>query len=185
MIDQKVLTTKLLLIAKHFQKDLLPEVMSVWAEYLNAELNTDEFEQAVKEVILHSRFFPTAGEFVEKIKGNKEAQAIREWQSVVTAAAGREEAIAYLSTRGKVALQAIGGLRAIALAEDRLREKLEKNFIAVHCQCSDKDARSLPPSPSPMPTVEREESAPIPDHVKAKMDDLMQKMSIKNGRGNR
>jgi hypothetical protein len=179
MIDQKVLTTKLLLIAKHFQKDLLPEVMSVWAEYLNAELTTDEFEQAVKEVILHSRFFPTAGEFVEKIKGNKEAQAIREWQSVVTAAAGREEAIAYLSTRGKVALQAVGGLRVIALSEERPREKLEKNFIAVYCQCSDNDARSLPPATSEKAEAKEEfVISPPPESLKRRMEELKNKMSI-------
>ena len=185
MIDQKVLTSRLPLIAKHFQKDLLPEVMAVWGEYLNQELTTEEFDQAAKEILLHSRFFPTAGEFVEKVRGGKEAQAIKEWQNVLHASAGREEAIAYLSSRGKVALHAVGGLRTIGLAEERSRERLEKSFIAVYVQCADKDAKTLPPSVSQAQnttTRDSEESVPIPDHIKAQMEDLIQKIGVKRAK---
>ncbi|PHJ65040.1 hypothetical protein VF04_04465 [Nostoc linckia z7] len=183
MITQEKFEKAIAILQTYFSKKIEPEAaLAIWQEYLGDNLNDAELGQAVKEAIIqcrpHPSFMPTPKELVAFVNGGKEVQAIREWQDVLSAASGRKDAIAYLSVRGKVALSAIGGLHAIGAAEERVREKMEKNFIVVYCQCSDKDSRSLPmASPSQEPT--QQDFVPMPEEIKAQMKDLFSK----KGRG--
>lgn len=186
MIDPIVFKNKLTIISNHFDRKLQPEVITVWLKYLNNELTTQEFEEASDQILISSRFFPTAQDFVEKVKGAKEARAAQEWQQILTAAARNDqEAIVYLSNRAKVALRVIGGLNEVGYADDNKRGRLEKNFTTVYCQYADKDANTLPPA-QPKPKQKEQptefEVVPIPPDLKARMDALAQKRGISRKR---
>ena len=71
MIDQQVFLTGITLMSNHYDRKLAPSVLGIWKEYLDKALTTEEFQQAVKMTILSSRFFPTAKELVEAIKGDE------------------------------------------------------------------------------------------------------------------
>ncbi|MHC5939549.1 hypothetical protein [Nostoc sp.] len=177
------------LLMKHFEKQLDPKVLEIWKDELDQYLTDDELAEAGRQLILtfeqrYRGHFPTFKQLFDTINGSKESKAVQEWQSVVLAAShGDESKLAYISTRGRVALHAIGGLRVVAMAEDYKRVQLEKSFITVYCQSVDKDAKTLPPSVSQPPTVRSEEEfAPVPEHIKQQMEQLKIKLSM-NGNG--
>lgn len=79
MIDSSVWIRGLTLLCQHYQRQMLDEVALMWKQYLDERLTTQEFEQAVKVIILESRYFPTAKELVEAVKGDRELLAAAEW----------------------------------------------------------------------------------------------------------
>jgi hypothetical protein len=188
MITQEKFEKAIAVLQTYFSKQIQPEsALAIWQEYLSDNLTDDELTQSVKQAIIqcrpHPSFMPTPKELVAFVNGGKEAQAIREWQDVLSAASGRKEAIAYLSARGKVALNAIGGLNAVSLAEERLREKMEKNFTTIYSQCSDKDSHFLPSaSASPRKPERQEEFVPMPEETKAQIKDLARKISMRQSK---
>lgn len=184
MITKEIFNYGMELLACHFGKELDDRVKGIWFTYLDEELQSEEFLSSVKHSLLHSRFMPTAGELVEFIQGGKQSKALIEWQSVLKASARADESmIAYLSTRGKVALQALGGLRVVGAAEVKDRDRMERNFVTVYCQCSDRDAKSLPASSEEVSRQPQEhEAAPVPEHIKQQMEALKQKVGM-NGAG--
>lgn len=182
-IDLKSFDKGLSLLEQNYERKLPDAIKAIWFEYLDKHLNNAEFAAAVKHVILHSRFMPTASELVEHVHGTKQAQAVKEWQFVLKAASGRNEVLTYLSNRARVALQAIGGIHAVAMADEYGRNRLEKSFSTVYCQCSDKDARMLSQHSCSAPQDGAEDTndlSPMPEHIKAQMEALSRKMGMNN-----
>lgn len=175
------------LLQQHFNRNLTAEAIAIWREFLDDNLNDEEFTQAIKEAILGCEFFPTARKLVEFVNGGKESQALREWQTIIRAVARADESqLAYISIRGRVALQAVGGINTVGAADDKGRDNLQRQFTTVFCQCPEKDARSLPPAavnPHPQSTSGKEYS-PVPENIKAAMDELAKKRGMKGRRDN-
>jgi hypothetical protein len=183
MIEKKIFNYGMELLDSYFSKKLNEAVKGIWFEYLDKELTTEEFLTAVKNALLHSRFMPTAGDLVGFIHGGKEAKALIEWQVILRASASSqdESGVAYISTRARVALQAIGGLRTVGIAEEFRRHQMEKQFITVYCDCSDNDAKSLPQTSSAPQSENRfseTESVPPPAHVHDEIAALKAKFSM-------
>lgn len=168
------------LLQQHFNRTLSEDVIAIWREYLDDTLDDEEFTQAIKEAILSCEFFPTAKKLAEFVNGSKEAKASQEWQSVILAAnRGDESQLAYISQRGRVALHAIGGLKTVGLAEEYKRNQLEKSFVTVYCQCTEKDAKALSPATSqPLAAKSDEEFTPVPEDLKRQMEQLKAKLSL-------
>ncbi len=82
-------------------------------------------------------------------------------------------------TFAQVALRAIGGITTVELAQDFHRPRLEKNFVAVYCQCSDRDALMLQPSVTVAPIAEPVEYSAPPPEIKAKMQELTEKLKAR------
>ncbi|MCG6137676.1 MAG: hypothetical protein MET45_24075 [Nostoc sp. LLA-1] len=186
MIDQQVFDYGMNLLNSYFNKVLDDTIKGIWLEYLSSELTGEEFLAAVKNALLHSRFMPTAGELVGFIHGGKELKALQEWQVILKASTNSQDSsgIAYISTRARVALQAVGGLRAVGMAEEFRRNQIEKQFITVYCQCSDKDAKALPQTssaPKAEPINENSECVPPPAHIREQIEALKMKFSM-NGK---
>lgn len=191
MISNQVFDDGIALLMRHFEKQLDPTVLELWKDELDQHLTDDEFAEAGRQMILYfeQRFkghFPTVKQLLDVVNGSKEAKALQEWQLVIRAASCQNEnQLAYISQRGRVALHAIGGLRAVGMAEDIRRNQLEKSFVIVYCQCADKDANALPPATSkPSCEIVQEESAPIPEYLKQRMEQLKEKVRM-NGNGKR
>ncbi|WP_193200882.1 hypothetical protein [Nostoc sp. MG11] len=183
MIEQQVFDYGMNLLNCYFNKVLDDTIKGIWLEYLSSELTGEEFLQAVKNALLHSRFMPTAGELVGFIHGSKESKALMEWQVILKASTNCQDSsgIAYISTRARVALQAVGGLRTVGMAEEFRRNHMEKQFITVYCQCSDKDAKALPQTssaPVEEPRHEATEAVPPPAHIREQMAVLKTKLSM-------
>lgn len=181
-LSEKIFNYGIDLLEQNYDRKLPSPIKLIWREYLSEYLIDAEFVDAVKYVILHSRFMPTPSELVEHIHGSKEVQAIQEWQLAlqISRDGGTE---VYLSERGKIALKAIGGLHQLGLADEYTRQHKEKSFIKVFCQCSVKDTRMLPQSSTSATREDRpSESSPMPEEVRAKFEALKAKMTM-NGKG--
>jgi hypothetical protein len=149
MIDKKTFNHSMDLLQKnykHIHPEPLPEeILDMWHEYLSDRLTDQEFIAAVKYFILHVRYWPVAADLVDHIHGGKETKGLQEWASILDAA-GRDDAqerLVYLSDRASIALKAIGGVRAVSLADGFERPRLEKKFISIYCQCSSEDRKAL------------------------------------------
>lgn len=185
MISDDVFKRGISLLQKHFEWEIDADILAVWRTYLNSELNDAEFMQAAMHTVLHVpfRFRTTAGELVEIVKGKKEATAIQEWRAVLDASghSDAQERLCYLSDRGKVALQAIGGVYGLGRTEERERQRLEKQFISVHVQCSKQDIRTLPPvtvsvQPEKVPAPE---PVPCPAEIKERIRQQAAKLGVR------
>ncbi len=132
MIDQQVFLTGITLMSNHYDRKLAPEVLGIWKEYLDKALTTEQFQQAVKMTILSSRFFPTAKELVEVIKGDAETQALKEWELCVKAAALAEHSVTLgLTPQGKFALRAVGGVSELGRTNESELRWTKKEFISA------------------------------------------------------
>ncbi|BAY20096.1 hypothetical protein NIES21_59660 (plasmid) [Anabaenopsis circularis NIES-21] len=156
MITQSKFENGITLLQTHFNRKLCEAAIAVWSEYLNEHLDDDTFTLAVKEAVLSLDFFPSAKKLVEFATTSKEVQAITDWQTICSAAKTsseqwQQEILQPLCERAHIALSAIGGLQAIALAEDWQLNKLEKQFHTVY-QKSPNGVKFLPP-PRPQPTA--------------------------------
>lgn len=184
MISDAIYSRGMQLLAENYDRKLPDSISVIWRKHLNENLTDAEFLEAVTHSILHSRFMPTAGELVGFVQSGKEVKALEEWQFILKASRNCQDLsqLAYLSDRAKLALRLIGGLEKVGYAEDYQRNRMEKSFCTIYAQCADKDARSLPPAdlvtddkhPSPPP-----EHSPMPEHVKAQFEALLNKMSAK------
>ena len=146
MIESGMFLECLSLLSNHYNRQLQPEVIRIWKDYLDSQLNTEQFQQAIKMTLLESRFFPTAKELVEMVKGDAETQAAQEWELCIKAAARNDrEVIAQLSAQGQSALQLVGGLYKLGLATEEELRWLKKEFVAVG-KATPTNVRSLSPS---------------------------------------
>lgn len=144
MIDAQVFLAGITLLSNHYDRKLLPEVVRIWKEYLDAKLTTDQFQQAVKTVLLENRFFPTAKELVEAISGNSDTNSLKEWELCVKAAARSDRTLlTELSHQGHSALYLIGGLHKLGMATEDQLTWIKKEFVSVW-KTTNTDIKALP-----------------------------------------
>ncbi len=175
MIDQQTFLTGITLMSNHYDRKLAPSVLGIWKEYLDTALTTEQFQQAVKMTILESRFFPTAKELVEAIKGEPEVQALSEWDLCVKAAARAEYGVAdSLTPQGKFALRAVGGVSELGrINQDSLRWA-KKEFISAW--------KGWKPTAAPAALPPASEHSALPESLGSELADQMhaftQKLSL-------
>lgn len=154
MIDESLFDERFAVIAAHFGYNITTPVAKIYYNHLNENLTTDEFIEATQRTMVEfpvRRQLPSPKEIVELIKGSLESKALQEWQTILQAASRNDsESLAYLSNRGHIALSAIGGLNVVAYHEGSL-QWIQKDFIQVYCQCSDRDVKVLKQAPAPDP----------------------------------
>lgn len=144
MIDDSIFSKGLTLLCVHYNRELQPEVVRIWKEYLDAKLSTEQFQQAVKTVLLENRFFPTAKELVEAIGGNSDTNSLKEWELCVKAAARSDRTLLQeLSSQGHSALYLIGGLHKLGMATEDQLTWIKKEFVSVW-KTTNTDIKALP-----------------------------------------
>lgn len=187
MITQSKFENGITLLQTHFNRKLCPEAIAIWSEYLNEYLDDETFTLAVKQAILSLDFFPNAKRLVEFATADNEAKAIRDWQVIIAAAKTsneewRREILNRLPRCARMALEIIGGVQAVAIAEERLLNKLEKQFHTVYCQPS-LETNLLPParSQSNAFVVEPENDEPIDLSTKPpSIQRILQNLSLRS-----
>ncbi|MBE9053545.1 hypothetical protein IQ243_24695 [Nostocales cyanobacterium LEGE 11386] len=152
MITPSKLEKGITLLQTHFNRELCPQAIAIWSEYLNEHLDDETFTLAVKQAILSLDFFPNAKRLVEFATPSKEVQAIANWQNIIAAAKTsneqwQQEILQSLAQQAHIALTAIGGLQTVALADEWQLNKLEKKFVTIYCE-SPSDVKFLPPTPT-------------------------------------
>lgn len=151
------------LLESHYSKSLSEDVIGIWREYLDNELDDKQFITAVKEAILSCEFMPTPKKLVEMATKSLEVKAMEEWSQVVKwsgySREHQQKAMSSFSDRCRMALQIVGGLGVVGFAENYELARLEKKFVLAYCQCSP-DARALPPAKIPPITFEAEPEPP-------------------------
>jgi hypothetical protein len=162
MITDRKFEAGLDLLQRHFKKTLDKDAIAIWREYLDNELDDEQFTTAIKESILKCEFFPPAVKLVEFATASLEVKAGMQWRIVINAAATtsvdwQKEILSALTVRSRIALQIIGGIRPVELADEWALRALAKDFIAAYCQCSG-DIKFLPQSLVPPKNFEVVES---------------------------
>lgn len=68
MIDSYVFEKYLHIVFRHFNRELQPEVLEIWKDYLDEHLTTEKFKDSIKIILLTYTFLPTAKHFVAEVK---------------------------------------------------------------------------------------------------------------------
>jgi hypothetical protein len=150
MITQAKFDKGIALLQTHFNRELSPNAIAIWSEYLNEHLDDEQFTLALKQAIIELDFFPNAKRLVEFATASNEVHAIADWRMIIAAAITsneqwQQEILKPLKERAHLALAAIGGLSSVALAEEWQLSKLEKQFTTVYCQAPT-GIKFLPPA---------------------------------------
>lgn len=149
MIDNHVFSAGLTLLCTHYNRELQPEVLRIWKEYLDAVLTTEQFQQAIKLTLLESRFFPTAKDLVEAVTGGSDTLALSDWELCVKAAARADrEMLSALSVQGQNALHLVGGLHKLGMATEDQLVWIKKEFVGLW-KSTKADVKALPQSRNP------------------------------------
>jgi hypothetical protein len=174
MITQAKFDKGIALLQTHFNRELSPNAIAIWSEYLNEHLDDEQFTLALKQAIIELDFFPNAKRLVEFATASNEVHAIADWRVIIAAAITsneqwQQEILKPLKERAHIALAAIGGLSSVALAEEWQLSKLEKQFTCLYCQ-SPTGMKFLPPA-----RISQEEPEAIEEHKSTDPIDLSTK----------
>lgn len=124
-----------------------PLIRKAWISAAK-RLTDEEWYQAVEIAIARCEFMPPIEKIIEFVKPNREAQALQDWvaiaQIVPLSIPEARERLLQLNPQARTALQAIGGLGSIKVADSRDLLRLEKQFILVYTQPIDKSVLCLP-----------------------------------------
>jgi hypothetical protein len=107
----------------------------MWKEYLDERLTTEQFQQAVKKVIIESRAFPTAKELAEAIKGDADSEALLAWDECVRAILRSDDEFFHsfpLDSSIRFAVRSVGGRNSIALTQEDDLRWLKKEFTRAY-----------------------------------------------------
>ncbi len=148
MINQQVFLAGITLLSNHYNRKLMPEVVGIWKEYLDAALTTEQFQQAIKMTLLESRFFPTAKELVEAIIGCSDTNSLKDWELCLKAAARSDRTLLQdLSPQGQSALHLVGGLYKLGMATEEQLVWIKKEFVGIW-KSTPSDVKALPQATS-------------------------------------
>lgn len=126
-IDRSVFTREFTLLLERFGKDPHPLMTARYFEWLDARLNTQQFEQAARTIFAEDTYWPAPIRFLHAAKGDPAQLARQEWDALLQAAAKGE--LAPLSEAGKAALRALGGWARVAYANEGALPSLRKAFL--------------------------------------------------------
>jgi hypothetical protein len=128
MINPVVFSSNWELLNRHFRHNCDAEIMRIYYEYLSPRMTTEEFVQAIEQVLVDENYFPPAVTIAEKAHGSSQAVAAKEWE-VITEAAKQGKAPELCSVAQK-ALDSIGGRYLIERADIyREMSHLRRQFI--------------------------------------------------------
>ena len=151
MLDKEVFIDYLTELQAFYKREFSHLVQKVWYRRIAAELNTEQFVQAVETALLKFQYMPTAEELIELVKGDIEARAMDEWGKIIYAAQrinpnwSMQDSFEFekvLMPESRLALKSMGGLNAIAQCEETKLEWKRKEFIQA-CQAFSKSSSTL------------------------------------------
>ena len=139
-IDRSVFTREFTLLLERFGKDPHALMTARYFEYLDARLDTRQFEAAARTIFAEDQYWPAPIRFLHAAKGDPAQLARQEWDRLLEDAA--KGALAELSDGGKRALRALGGWARVAYANEGALPSLRKAFLESYADKSQEEQRS-------------------------------------------
>lgn len=133
MIDKDVFLKEMSLLEARFGRTIEDAVFNGYYEILSEKLDNQQFSAACKRVFAEEDFFPSPNKFLQKVQANTEDLAVLEWEWILRASASGHSFIGGLTPTAEKALKAIGGLRAVGMADLEFAiPRMRKEFIASY-----------------------------------------------------
>lgn len=131
-INPEVLAGELEILVNRFHgHKLLDVVLDRYAQYIETHLSQDEFLLACRVIFENDTYWPSPLRFVEAARGNPKELAAGEWAQLMIALKENPAELP-VTERGRAALKAIGGFRALMEATDYSLEGLRKRFLGAY-----------------------------------------------------
>lgn len=152
MIDKAVFAAEMTLLRDRFgRRDMTPETIARYHDYLAPRLDTTQFRSAAREIFNRDTFWPAPARFLEVLQGGS-ARELAEgmWSEMMRLAArGKHPARDTLDAPTRAALQAVGGHREIQFCEsDAKLARLKREFTTAY-----ERAATEGPAPRPLPEL--------------------------------
>lgn len=158
-INPDVLAGELEILVNRFHgHKLLDVVLDRYAAYIDRHLSESEFLLAAQVIFENDTYWPSPLRFVEAARGNPKERAVSEWGQLMIALKDNPAELP-LTDRGRAALKAVGGYRALMEATDYGMEKLHKRFLEAYVDEGEGERR--------VPVIEGKVQGVISEAVKA------------------
>lgn len=146
MIDPTAFTEEMTILRDRFgRRDMTPETIARYLDYLDPIMTTAEFRAAAREIFNHDTWWPSPQRFLDAIRGEPRLIAEASWERMIAGA--RQGQRPTISDAESEALKAIGGFVAIERCESdyRLRE-MRKDYERALAQRLQPTAPQLAPA---------------------------------------
>lgn len=131
-ISETVLAGEIEILLDRFgRQNMLDVTLDRYAQYIEAHLTEDEFLLACRVIFENDTYWPSPVRFVEAARGNPKELADSEWNQLMVALKENPAELP-VTERGRAALKAIGGYRALMEATDYSLESLRKRFMGAY-----------------------------------------------------
>jgi len=131
-INPEVLAGELEILVNRFHgHKLLDVVLDRYAQYIESHLTEEEFLLACRVIFENDTYWPSPLRFVEAARGNPAQLAGSEWDQLMIALKENPAELP-VTDRGRAALKAVGGYRALMEATDYSLESLRKRFLGAY-----------------------------------------------------
>ena len=120
MIDKTAFAAEMTILQDRFnRRDMTPETVARYLDFLNPLMTTEEFCVAAREVFNRDTFWPSPQRFLEVMRGEPRVIAQASWERLLGGA--RQGKLPDLSDVERDALKVVGGFVAIERCESPYR----------------------------------------------------------------
>lgn len=158
MINRTEFTKHLGLLLDRFGRSMSEPTIAEYYRLLNAELTTDAFQRAAREIFRHDQFWPSPQRFVDAAQGGSSKElAEAAWGEVLRLAQrGEYPPLDAFDAATRAALKAVP-MREIQYADSEAKlARLKREFTAAHATATANHATGTQPAlPSGTPELTR------------------------------
>lgn len=128
----------------YYKAELTSFGLKTWYKYLSQNLTIEELAIAIEKTICENRYMPTPKELVESVQGNELAIATTEFNLILKGAEQNKPLSEInISEIAKKAINHMGGINAIGMAQTTKIPFLKKEFIELYLSNKTIDFKKL------------------------------------------
>lgn len=134
MIDKPTFVAEMTILRDRFgRRDMTPETVARYLDFLGPRLTTAQFTQAAREIFNRDTFWPAPARFLEALQGgNAKELAEAAWTDMLRFARdGKYPPLDSLDDATRAGLKA-APMREIQVADDVKINRLKREFVAAH-----------------------------------------------------
>lgn len=134
MIDPRVFTEEMTILRDRFgRRDMTPETIARYLDFLDPLMTTDEFRVAARVVFNEDTFWPSPARLLAAVRGDPKRLAEEAWTAMLDhAKRGEYPALETLPEPTRAALR-VAPLREIMLADTDFKlARLKREFVDAH-----------------------------------------------------
>lgn len=131
MIDQGVFKNEWAILCERFNRQHSAPIAARYYQHLSERMDTEQFRAASLRVFGFNEFFPTPEDFVTKITGTEDAEALDQWELCLRVMEGERHILDRMSPDGQRIIALLGGVDRLGQTPLDSVPFVRKDFLAM------------------------------------------------------